>query len=77
MYCRDDLVRTHYGFHIVLIEQRLPGRALNFETVSQGIAAYLASRVQVQALMQYVRVLAGQADIDGVELNAADSPLLQ
>ena len=44
---------------------------------AQGIAVCLTSRVQARALMQYVRVLAGQADIDGVDLNAADSPLLQ
>jgi hypothetical protein len=28
-------------------------------------------------LMQYIRVLAGRADIDGVDLDAAASPLLQ
>jgi peptidyl-prolyl cis-trans isomerase C len=72
-----QLVQTRYGFHIALIERRLPGRHLEFETVRQGIAAYLASRVQAQALMQYVRVLAGQAVIEGVNLDAAVSPLLQ
>ena len=71
------LVRSRYGFHIVLVERRVPGRALEFEAVRESISAYLASRVEAQALMQYVRVLAGQADIDGVDLDAADSPLLQ
>jgi peptidyl-prolyl cis-trans isomerase C len=72
-----QLVQTRYGFHIALIERRLAGRQLEFETVRQSIAAYLASRVQAQALMQYVRVLAGQAVIEGVNLDAAVSPLLQ
>jgi len=72
-----ELVRSRYGFHIVLVERRLPGRALEFEAVRESISAYLVSRVEAQALMQYVRVLAGQADIDGVDLDAADSPLLQ
>lgn len=72
-----QLVQTRYGFHIVLIERRLPGRMLDFDRVHEGIAAYLASRVQAQALMQYVRVLAGKANIDGVDLDAAASPLLQ
>ena len=71
------LVRSRYGFHIVLVERRLPGRALEFDAVHERIVAYLASRVKAQALLQYVRVLAGQADIDGVDLDAADSPLLQ
>jgi len=61
----------------VRVERRFPGHALEFEAVRESIAAYLASRVEAQALLQYVRVLAGQADIDGVDLDAADSPLLQ
>jgi peptidyl-prolyl cis-trans isomerase C len=72
-----ELVRSRYGFHIVLVERRLPGRALEFEAVRESISAYLAARVEAQALMQYVRVLAGRADIDGVDLDAADSPLVQ
>lgn len=71
------LLQTRFGFHIVLVERRLPGRRLDFESVRQSIAAYLDSRVQAQALMQYVRVLAGKADIEGVDLDAATSPLLQ
>lgn len=71
------LVQSRYGFHIVLIERRLPGRLLDFKLVHPQIAELLASRVQAQALMHYVRVLAGKADIDGVDLDAAVSPLLQ
>lgn len=71
------LVQTRYGFHIVLVERRVPGRRLDFDLVREHIAAYLSSRVQEQALMQYVRVLAGRADIEGVDLDAAASPLLQ
>jgi peptidyl-prolyl cis-trans isomerase C len=31
----------------------------------------------VTALRQYLSLLAGQADIEGVELDAADTPLVQ
>ncbi len=61
----------------MLVERRLPGCALQFEAVRESISAYLVSRVEAQALMQFVRVLAGRADIDGVDLDAADSPLVQ
>jgi len=71
------LVQTRYGFHIVLIAQHVPGRRLDFEAVHQRIEGYLASQVQARALMQYVRVLAGQARINGVDLDAAVTPLLQ
>jgi peptidyl-prolyl cis-trans isomerase C len=72
-----QLVQTRYGFHIVLIERRLPGKRVDFELVRQGIAEFLSSRVQAQALTQYVRLLAGKATIEGVDLHAAASPLLQ
>jgi peptidyl-prolyl cis-trans isomerase C len=55
------LVSTRYGFHIVMVERRLPGRALEFEAVREHIARFLAARVQERALRQYVQVLAGQA----------------
>lgn len=71
------LVQTRYGFHIVLVERRLPGRQLDFEVVRDAIASHLTARVQAQALRQYVRVLAGKAKIDGVDLDASASPLLQ
>jgi peptidyl-prolyl cis-trans isomerase C len=41
------------------------------------VAAELRRRSEARALSQYVRVLAGNADIEGVELDAAASPLVQ
>jgi peptidyl-prolyl cis-trans isomerase C len=72
-----SLVATRHGFHIVLVEQRLPGRPLPFEAVRERIAVLLAARVQERALRQYVTVLAGRADIRGVELESVSTPLVQ
>jgi peptidyl-prolyl cis-trans isomerase C len=71
------LVQTRYGFHIVLVERRVAGRKLDFEFARAGIAAYLSSRVQERALRQYLRVFAAQAEIEGADLEAAASPLVQ
>ena len=71
------LINTRYGFHIVSVEQRIEGRQLPFETVKEQIAERLATQVGTKALAQYVRVLAGQAHIEGVDLHASDSPLVQ
>jgi peptidyl-prolyl cis-trans isomerase C len=38
---------------------------------------HLAARVQERALRQYVTVLAGRADIRGVALESAATPLVQ
>ena len=70
-------VQSRYGFHIVRVERRIDGRELPFEAVANKIAAYLSKAVERRALSQFVSVLAGRADIVGVELAASSSPLLQ
>jgi peptidyl-prolyl cis-trans isomerase C len=72
-----QLVRTRYGFHIVRIGRRLPGRRLDFDAARARIADALRGRVQAKAMEQFVRVLAAQAEIEGVDLGAATSPLLR
>jgi peptidyl-prolyl cis-trans isomerase C len=71
------LVTTRYGFHIIRIDRRVPGSALPFDMVRERIAALLSERVQQTALRQYVSLLAGQAELRGVDLGAAASPLMQ
>jgi peptidyl-prolyl cis-trans isomerase C len=72
-----DLVKTRYGFHIVAVDRRIPGRRLPFDVVREQIGERLRSRVEEKALRQYVSVLAGQAEIEGVQLEASASPLVQ
>jgi peptidyl-prolyl cis-trans isomerase C len=71
------LVNTRYGFHVVSIDGRVPGRLVPFEVVHAQIAERLTQSVRAKALQQYVSVLAGQADVCGVELGGAASPLVQ
>jgi peptidyl-prolyl cis-trans isomerase C len=71
------IVETRYGFHVVRLDHHAPGKALPFELVRDRIADYLKASVQHRALAQYVSVLAGRADITGVSLTAAESPLVQ
>jgi len=72
-----DLVKTRHGFHIVAIDKRIPGKKLPFEIAREQIAERLRATVEQRALRQYVSVLAGQADIDGVDLAGSQSPLVQ
>lgn len=73
----SKLVKTRFGFHIVAVDRRVPGRQLPFEAVRETIADQLGARVQKRALAQYVRVLAGRAEVRGVDLGAAQTPLVQ
>jgi peptidyl-prolyl cis-trans isomerase C len=72
-----DLVKTRYGFHIVAVDQRIPGTKLPFEAVHKQIAERLQTAVEEKALRQYVSILAGKADIQGIDLNGTASPLVQ
>lgn len=70
-------LETRYGFHVVLVHQRESGTPLSFDAVRGTIAAYLGEQVHRRAVSQYVRLLAGQAAIDGIDLEAAATPLVQ
>jgi len=72
-----ELVKTRHGFHIVAVDQRIPGERLPFDMVREEIAERLRSMVEEKALRQYISVLAGQADIRGVDLNGTEIPLVQ
>lgn len=69
-------VETRYGYHIVRLLRRIPGRDLPFEAARERIADYLREHVWRTAVRQYIAILAGQMAIEGAEIGAA-SPLVQ
>jgi peptidyl-prolyl cis-trans isomerase C len=73
----SHLVKTRHGFHIVAVDRSIPGERLSFEAVRERISERLKAGVEERALRQYVSILAGQAEIVGVELAGADTPLVQ
>jgi peptidyl-prolyl cis-trans isomerase C len=70
-------VRSRYGFHVLQVQRRVDGEPLPFESVQEKIAKYLEERVWRQAVRQYIQLLIGSADITGIELEGASSPLVQ
>jgi peptidyl-prolyl cis-trans isomerase C len=70
-------VETRYGFHVVYVARREPGRQLPFDMVRDRIATYLSERVQRTAVRQYIGLLAGRARIEGIDLTSSETPLLQ
>jgi peptidyl-prolyl cis-trans isomerase C len=72
-----ELVRTRHGLHIVAVDWSIPGKTLPFEAVREQIEIRLKAGVEERALRQYVSILAGQAEIVGVELTATQTPLVQ
>ena len=71
------LVHSRYGFHIVEVLGRRQGRQLAYDQVREGVAAELGQRSRATALHQYIRLLAGQALVEGIDLEGATTPLVQ
>ena len=71
------LVHSRFGLHVVEVLEREPGVAQPFESVRSAAAMALRRQTFVTALRQYLRLLAGEATVEGVELDAADTPLVQ
>jgi peptidyl-prolyl cis-trans isomerase C len=71
------LVHSRFGLHVVEVLAREPGAAQSFETVRGAVAMSLRQLAYVTALRQYLRLLAGEAQVQGVDLDAADTPLVQ
>lgn len=71
------LVRSRFGLHVVEVLQREPGRQPPFEAVREAVVQRLRQQAFATALRQYLQLLAGQACLDGVELEAAATPLVQ
>jgi peptidyl-prolyl cis-trans isomerase C len=71
------LVHSRFGLHVVEILAREPGVAHAFEAVRGAVAMSLRQKTYVTALRQYLSLLAGAAVVEGVDLEAADTPLVQ
>jgi len=70
-------VKTRYGVHVLQLDRKIPGRLLPFEQARDRIAEYLVESSWRRGAAQFVRLLAGEADIRGIALDGADSPLVQ
>ncbi|SDU94557.1 peptidyl-prolyl cis-trans isomerase C [Pseudomonas mucidolens] len=70
-------LESRYGWHVVSVDQRIEGMPLPYEVVSTAIRTQLQQGVWQKALVQYLQTLIGAADIRGIHLQGADSPLAQ
>ena len=71
------LVHTRFGLHIIEVLGRKKGRLPAFAEMRQQIAARLKLQSRTTALRQYMLLLVGDATVEGIELEGADSPLVQ
>jgi len=70
-------VKSRYGVHVLRLDRKIAGRDLPFEHVAERIADYLQEASWRRAVAQYIKLLAGQAAIEGIDFEAASTPLVQ
>jgi peptidyl-prolyl cis-trans isomerase C len=71
------LVHSRFGLHVVEVRARQAGQTPSFDAVRGAVALALRQQTFVSALRQYLQLLAGSAEVVGVELDSADTPLVQ
>ena len=74
---KPRLVHSRFGLHIIDVQAREAGTLQPLEEAHAGIASLLAQQSRARALHQFIRLLAGRALVEGIDLEAAGSPLLQ
>ena len=71
------LVHSRFGLHVVEVLAREGGVPQSFESVRGAVTMALRQQAWVTALRQCLQLLAGQAEVVGVDLDAASTPLVQ
>lgn len=71
------LVHSRFGLHVVQVLRREAGAVRPFEDVRGAVVAAMRQKSFVTALRQYLSLLAGEAELRGVDIAGAESPLLQ
>jgi peptidyl-prolyl cis-trans isomerase C len=69
-------IESRYGLHIVRLHHKIEGRQLAFEIARPLIETDRKERLQRTAQRRFICLLAGRAVIEGIILDASDSPLM-
>ncbi len=70
-------VETQFGFHIIKVHECSTGERLPLEAVEKWIRDYLRQSSWQRAVNHYIQILIQKAEINGLTLNAAETPLMQ
>jgi peptidyl-prolyl cis-trans isomerase C len=71
------LVHSRFGLHVVEVLERQAGASPDYAAVHDAVRRTLANQAWATALRQLLLRLAGQAQVQGVALDGAATPLLQ
>lgn len=65
-------VKSRFGWHVLRLQRRIPGRVLTFEVVQPRIADMLEARSWSVEAARYVAALADRGHVEGVRIAGGD-----
>lgn len=71
------LVHSRFGLHVVEVQERIAGVMQPFEVVREAVAQTLRQQTFTTAVKQACSLLAARHEVEGADIDAAASPLLQ
>jgi peptidyl-prolyl cis-trans isomerase C len=71
------LMHSRYGLHIIEVLDRKKGTLQPYEAVREQIVGRLELQSRSTAMRHYLQLLVGQAKVEGVKMEGADTPLVQ
>lgn len=74
---RPRLVHTRHGFHIIDVQAVELGKLPEFDVIHPQLRLRLQVQAKATALRQYMTLLVGRADVQGLHLEGATSDLVQ
>jgi len=73
----EEPITSRYGHHIVRIDHCTECEPLPYEAVRVKIENYLNHQVYTRAVSQYIKIIVGEAKIDGIDMGVDSTPLVQ
>ena len=70
-------IETDYGVHVLQLHRRIEGKDIPFAEAMSLIARELRAHAWRRAVSQYIGLVAGSADVRGIDIKKATSPLVQ
>ncbi|MHB1108975.1 MAG: peptidylprolyl isomerase [Devosia sp.] len=68
---------TRFGYHVIQLDRVIAGSRLPFAAVRDRIAVYLEASSWSRAVSQYIGILAGKADIRGIDIGGVHGALVR
>jgi peptidyl-prolyl cis-trans isomerase C len=69
-------IESRYGFHVVRLKNRIEGKPVEYDMVTEKIKSYLSQRASRLSIQSYIQSLVEKADIEGIQIGFSDENIV-